>query len=295
MSTTNPFVASDDEHWFAPAAGWWRRLLAVVDHGALRLLDGDARAGIRAMDRLGRLAHAAGIVAPSRDDAATFFDTRPDTEVRQIARASAALRFKNRASIAVFQARGIEGLVPLVATAPHELPASVTVRPHGAILLAFHVGAQFGIGATLHRAGVRSLTLRDLPVGDAHGRARALRQAVDELRAGALIVAVVDGPGGASTAPVTCLGRRIVLRRGPFMLARTMRVPLIPAVARWTPGGEIVTVFGEPLDADRDGAATEVEARFAAATAAWIERYVGAHPGEIWPYTLANFLAAPRA
>ncbi len=295
MSTTNPFLASSDERWFAPAPGWWERVLALVDQGTTTLLHRDAPRGIRVMDRLGRWAQAAGLVAPTAGDVAACFTRRSPSEVRQIARASAALRFKNRAAIALLQRRGVEALSQLVDPSMDTPPASLTAPSRGRILLAFHVGAQFGVGATLHRWGMRPLTLRDMPVGDGHERARALRYAVDALRGGATIIAAVDGPGGASTGPLACLGRRIVLRRGPFMLARMMQVPLIPAMARWTTRGRIVTEFGEPLDAVSAEGTGEVETRLAEAAARWLERQLVARPGELWPYTLANLLGAPLA
>jgi hypothetical protein len=293
MSTSNPFVASEDEHWFVPGPRWWSGALGLFDRVAVAWTGRDAAARIVAVDRLGRYAHKAGLVPPAPAAIQQLFPWLDDDAAACAARDSAAVRFKNRAAIALLQRRGLESLARL--TEPASDPGyPVADLAGGAILLAFHAGAQFGVGATMHRLRRRTMTVRNLPVGDAHERTRALRRSVDELRAGTIVIAAVDGPGGASTDALTCLGRRIVLRRGPFMLARLVRVPLIPVVARWTAGGRILMHAGEPLDATDRGSADATERHLAAATARWFEARLAEHPGDVWPYTLANFVAAPR-
>ncbi|MBL8139959.1 MAG: hypothetical protein JNM38_02520 [Acidobacteria bacterium] len=294
MSTANPFVASDDEHWFAPAPRWWSGVLGGFDRVAVAWIGRAPGARIVAIDRLGRRMHAAGLVPPTPEATRALFPDIGPTEAARIARDAAALRFKNRAAIALLQRRGLDALAQL-ADPPAPAVARLDMIRGGAVLIAFHLGAQFGVGATLHALGRRTMTVRNMPVGDGHERARALRQAVDELRGGSLVIAAVDGPGGASTGPMTCLGRRIVLRRGPFVLARLARVPILPVVARWTPAGRITIELGDPLASAMNGTPADIEQQLANAAGRWFAHQLTTHPDDLWPYTLANLLDTPRA
>ena len=92
----------------------------------------------------------------------------------------------------------------------------------------------------------------------------------------------VQGPG----LPVSCLGQRLELARGPFALARLSGAPLCPLVARWE-RGRIGIVVGDEL------AAKEGEEAFAAAAARWLERYLVASPVEVRLGLLRVFSTPP--
>ncbi|MCX6543141.1 MAG: hypothetical protein NTV05_01865 [Acidobacteria bacterium] len=215
-------------------------------------------------------------------------------EAVRVARASAALRFRNRAAIALYESNGLTRLARLVraecAGAP---PRVIAERTSGLILLTFHIGAQFGVAAAATRWGVPVASLRISPIDDANSRAQALKQAIDTVQAGGIVSVTADGPGGASCEPVACLGRQILLRRGPMAIARITGVPVIPVVARWTSDGHIAVRAGEPLVHAPLAAGTECDRALAAAAAGWFEQHLLAHPEDIWPYTLRNLLGAP--
>jgi hypothetical protein len=222
---------------------------------------------------------------------AALFGTRVAAEAREIARRSAALRFKNHAALALLQKKGLAALADRVSSAHAQPPASL-VSAKRAILLSSHVGVHNGVSAALHRWGIEAFVLPLQGVDQPQRRAMALRTAIDVLRDGGRVLAVMDGPFGAHSAPVDCLGRRIVLRRGAFALACLTNAVMLPAVARWSEHGDIEPFVDEPLPAAPGRCGERELTRLAAS---WLERYLTAHPEEAWPYTIANFLDAPLA
>ena len=84
MSTANPFVASDDEHWFAPAPRWWSGVLGGFDRVAVAWIGRAPGARIVAIDRLGRRMHAAGLVPPTPEATRALFPDIGPTEARWI-------------------------------------------------------------------------------------------------------------------------------------------------------------------------------------------------------------------
>jgi hypothetical protein len=72
------------------------------------------------------------------------------------------------------------------------------------------------------------------------------------------------------------------------LLARTAGASIVPIAARWTAGGGIALEVGGPLDPSED------EPALARRVAAWLEVYLSRRPEDVWPYTLANLLGAPR-
>jgi hypothetical protein len=292
--TANPLASTaHDDRWYARQSPWQRGYRLVYDRLAVALLERGPASGMRQLGRMGSVLHACGCQPPSRHDVAALFPALSSREATRVARQSAALRFRNRAAIASYLAHGVTQLSRLVpdecAGAP---PQVVSQRAGGLILLAFHVGAQFGVAASAARWGVPVLSMRDLLDDAAETRARALKHALDTVQAGGIVLAVADGPGGASCEPVPCLGRQIVLRRGPLVIARITGAPVLPVVARWTAEGQIATLVGAPLAGGYlEGAAREQA--LAAAAANWLERHLMAHPEDIWPYTLINLLGAP--
>lgn len=296
MSGVNPLVATGDGRWEESHPAWWRRLLSTYDRLAVGLVERYPDTAIRTLGRVGESAHRLGLAAPSPRLVREVFPFLERAGVHRVARQSAALRFRNRAAIAVLHTRGPGALAKLLAPGQEAIPGSLGAQASpGAVLLAFHVGAEFGITAALHQWGLDPVPLRNWSIEDVDQRARALRQTVEEVRTGRPVLAIVDGPGGASSAPIPVLGRRIVLRRAPFMLARVTRAPVVPAVAQWTPAGRIRVRIDDALAIDRAGTAEEVEARMASAAGAWLDRHLTEHPEDAWPYTIANFSGAPRA
>ncbi len=293
--TANPLVSTaHDDRWYGRESGWQRLYRLVYDRTAVVLLGRGLASGVRRLGWMGYVLHVYGCQQPSRHDVATLFPALCSREATRVARQSAAFRFRNRAAIASFRAHGLTRLARLVtdecAGAP---PPVIAQRTGGLLLLTFHIGAQFGVAAAATRWGVPVLTMRILPTDDANARARMLKQAVDTVQAGGVVSMAADGPGGASCEPVGCLGRQIVLRRGPLVLARMTGVPVVPIVAQWTSDGQIAARAGAPLvGAHRDGQAREQA--LAAAAASWFEQHLLEHPGDIWPYTLRNLLGAPR-
>jgi hypothetical protein len=298
--TANPLVsdAHDDRRYYGQESRWQRGYRLVYDRTALALLGRGLSSGVRRLGWLGYVLHACGCQQPSRHDVAALFPDLSPRDAARVARQSAALRFRNRAAIASFRAHGLTGLARLVTDECAGSPPPVIVqRTGGLILLTFHIGAHFGVSAALTRWRAPVSTMRTPPPDDANVRARVLKHAVDTVRAGGIVSAVADGPGGASCEPVDCLGRQIVLRRGPLALARITGAPVVPMVARWTADGQIAAWAGAPLaDASLAGAHLEGSAReqaLAAAAANWLEQHLSAHPADIWPYTLLNLLGAP--
>lgn len=292
MKTANPLLAVHDDPWYAGGSAWHRACRSWYDRLVLAGLGADAASRFRLVARAGRLAQACRLQGPRVAAVRELFPGFSTSRHVEIARASAGLRFMNRAAIAIWQRAGLAPLADLVqdAPVPHDLAKA---GRGGVILVAYHVGAHFGVGAALHRWQVPALVLRSLPLADTDLRARALKQAVDHLRTGGVTLAVIDGPGGASSGPVTCLDRRIVLRRGPLMLARVTGATVLPIVAHWTASGRILVRTGAPLRAD--GAGASFEQALARAAAGWLEQHLLEHPEGAWPFMIGNLLAAPHA
>jgi hypothetical protein len=187
---------------------------------------------------------------------------------------------------------------------------AVLKPPHpAAVLVTWHLGPAGAISAAFDRVGIDALAVvrRPLAALDGRGayvlagggeaeRAAALWRAVRYLKDGGLVVIAADGLAGDRSRPVTFLGRRVLLARGPFVLARLSGAPLIPIVSGWTPEGQIRVQIGSTLDVGVPPAAGEAfETAAAAATASWIEGRVVESPTDLRPHTLRWLRAAPRA
>jgi hypothetical protein len=295
VTAFNPLVATNEELAFEAGSAWRQGCREWYDRVTVPLLARHPAMGIRGLGVVGRVAHGLGLQGPRRGTVAELFVDLPRHRIGEVAWRSAALRLRNRASLALVRRCGIEPLAQLVADRSALLPPALADRGGGLVLVVYHVGAHFGVAAALHRWGRSAFVLPGRPLTDWQLRARALKQAVETVRAGNLVMAAIDGPGGVSTDPVTCLGRRIVLRRGPLMLACVTGAPVLPIVARWTRKGTIAAWVGEPLTAPSGRDRATCERALAEAAAAWLDRHLTMYPEDIWPYTLRNLLGAPNA
>lgn len=292
MIAVNPLQTDAYEYWHQASPQWKRACRTWYDRAALSLMTADPRIGLRRIGFLGTMARLARAQGPSGADLRALLPALSRRKAASVANRIAAVRFRNRAAIALAEREGLAPLAALVDDAGAGPPASLAQRDRGVLLLAFHLGAHFGVSAALRRWGIDALVLRDQPLLDADARARSLKLAIDTARSGGVVMAAVDGPGGTSSALVPCLGRQIVLRRGPLVLARLTDVAVIPIVAQWTDAGHIRIAVGQRLDLPASrGPSFELAA--AAKTAAWLGDHLAAHPSDLWPYTLRNLLAAP--
>jgi hypothetical protein len=290
----NPLVRQGEDRWPEARAGR-RGARRVYDTLAWGLAGRSLPGALTALDRMGRVLAATRVQGPSPAEVGALYDWLPPGRCARVARDISALRMKNRAAIAIVERGGLDRLATLV-----QWPSPRAVRDlfdGGAVVAACHVGAFFGIRAAVRQSGRQALVLADLPMSGVAARTAALKRAIDWVRDGGLVVATLDGPGGTSTDEVDCLGRRIVLRRGPFVLARVTGAPLVPLVCAWTPGAgiemRVSAAILRPTDDEAQGPAA-FEATMAARTAAWMDAYLRAEPQEIWLYTLRNYLASPR-
>jgi hypothetical protein len=294
----NPLLRSNEDRWPDAGSAQRRRIRRLYDAAIARLgRGGHLPSTFAVLDALGRAANLAALHGPSRTEAAALYDWLPRRRLGRIARDISALHLKNRAAIALVKSGQTAALSKLVRWSSEAARHDLREGRGGMLVVACHVGAFFGIRAALHGIGRPVLTLRDLPMSDVTSRARALKRAVDHLRAGQMVVATIDGPGGTSTREVECLGRRIVLRRGPFMLARITGTTLIPVVCAWTRQGHLEVRVAAPIERQSNPNLTsaEIEDDMAVRTARWLDTYLRTEPQEIWLSTLRNYLAAPRA
>ena len=295
MSTPNPLVPHEGERWFTADAPWWRAVCARFDHVAGRLAAGQPSRTFAAAARLGRIAQRVHACGPRPEEVGAIFPAMTPRDRCRTARQIAAQRVRNRAAIALVHQGGLAHLEASVDEGAGTLQALAQL-PQPTVLVTWHVGAMYGIGAALRRAGLSALILRGLPLDTSRDRTRALWQAIHHLRDGKIVVAMLDGPGGVSTAPVPCLGRRIVFRRGPFLLAKTTGAQLVPIVTSWERKQRIGVTLGDPLAAHVGDSRAEdsVEHAQAAEAGRWLERYLAGAPDQMWLYTLRNFLSAPH-
>lgn len=293
----NPLLGSSEDR--RPHAGPARRkhVRRLYDAVARRLARAHLPGTIAVLDAVGRAANLTALHGPSPSEVAALYDWLPSRRLGAVARNISALHLKNRAAIALVKNDRTADLSKLVRWSSDSARRELVEGGGARLVVACHVGAFFGIRAAFHGINRSVLTLRDLPMSNAASRASALKRAIDHLRAGGLVVATLDGPGGTSTGEVRCLGRRIVLRRGPFSLARITGAPLVPVVCAWTRQSHIEVRIAAPIERPRsvDLTSTELEDDMAVRTAGWLDAYLRAEPQEIWLSTLRHFLAAPRA
>ncbi|MFB3855153.1 MAG: hypothetical protein ACE148_15205 [Vicinamibacterales bacterium] len=296
MPSVNPLVADDKDAWFEADSPAWRAACGSFDRAVGGLSRLGFRRTVRTLGLIGRLACRAGLQGPSAREVLRLFPFLSEAAASATARCIGALRLQNRASSALAVGGRLHRLsAALGAVSGGQFLEAATKSRRPSLFVEWHIGAAFGLSAVLHRDRLDALVLRNLPVQSGNDRTRALATAVDCLRAGRPVVVLLDAPGGTATRPVDCLGRRIVFRRGPFMLARVTGAQMHPVVSRWRHDGRLDVAIHEalarPPSLDRDS----FEASLAETAARWLQRYLLANPDQIWLFTLRNFLAAPLA
>jgi lauroyl/myristoyl acyltransferase len=223
----------------------------------------------------------------------TVFSQLDDAAAKRVRRSVLATSLGADALHAALEQGGKRPLYPEVR--PNE--AIATLRPP-LILATFHLGPLAALGPVLmdvpghvlalhrHRWPNR-IGLDMLEVGDGEwGHARSLLRAVETLREGGSVFAVLD-EDDATTIDAPLLGRTVALARGAFALARMTGTPIVPLAIRWR-GSAVEVTFGEPIS-------EATEAEMAAAATAWLERYLIESPGEITARTFALLGAADGA
>lgn len=161
------------------------------------------------------------------------------------------------------------------------------------VFVTFHLGANRAHGAVFARLPGPKLALTNtmersgtvVNIGRI-GFVFAAKSALDTLRAGGFVFTHADGMG-CSSIEAELFGRRIVLPRGTFTIARLAGAPLLPVAARWR-GPAIEMVSGDRI-------APGDESEMAAALARWVEAYLVEHPEEVHDHLLDLLRAAPLA
>jgi len=100
-------------------------------------------------------------------------------------------------------------------------------------------------------------------------RIRAVKEAVDALRADQFVAVAVDFLGAASV-PAILFGEPISLRGGGFAFSRLANAPMLPVTAQWR-GARVKILHGEPIPPDEDQV-------MAASLMRWLEGYLRENP-----------------
>ncbi|MCU1347815.1 MAG: Bacterial lipid biosynthesis acyltransferase [Acidobacteria bacterium] len=221
----------------------------------------------------GALRHRVTRRWPAVDEVQALFPHLDLSAAEEVAMRIAALHERNRVLVRGIIHHGIDPVRSLVTAAD-----SLLELEGPRILGTFHVGALQAVGPALERLRSPVLAFRNgrlftprgsLRVvstkGNEQARAAALHRALLHLREGGLVVLALDvSPGdGAETH---CLGRRLRVAQGAFVLARWTGAPIVPIAARWTSDGIRVEAGGSLR--------TPQEA------ADWLERYLLESPSE---------------
>jgi lauroyl/myristoyl acyltransferase len=163
--------------------------------------------------------------------------------------------------------------------------------PAPAIMATFHTGPIAAFASVLRNTRTHVLVFRRTRREQRHPsrhpfaetgetedqRALALHQGARHLRDGGSVFMVFD-PATASRIGAPFFGRSLQLARGPFVLARLSRAPIVPVITRWR-GYSVEVITGQPiLHPDEDV--------MAAMVAGWLETYYTENPTEISERTL---------
>jgi len=80
---------------------------------------------------------------------------------------------------------------------------------------------------------------------------------------------------------VSCCGRLVRFRRGPFVLSRLTRAPVVPLFFRWGERGLIEIEAASPIRAADSGDVGLQETAMATEVAGWLERRLRARPSDL--------------
>jgi hypothetical protein len=164
------------------------------------------------------------------------------------------------------------------------------------VVVSFHIGPVQTLGAIFERLPGPKLALfhrtpiyrPGIRVIDTAERtfAFAAKCALDTLKADGFVFSIADGVGQSQVEADVC-GRRIVLPRGTFTIARLAGAPLLPVAARWR-GPAIEIICGDPI-------APGDESEMATALVRWLESYLIEHPDQAGPQLRELLQRAPLA
>ena len=139
------------------APGWWHVARRAYDQ-ALGMADGfDVRTVLAVAGATGRMIHRLHRHCPSARSVSTILPEGLPRPAGVIARDLSALRYKNRATVALAVRRGTRCLYPLIEPASIDALKGIQAP---AILLTWHIGPAVALGAALARAEVPALAIR---------------------------------------------------------------------------------------------------------------------------------------
>lgn len=226
------------------------------------------------------------------EDIRLVFPALSEAQARNTAGAMRSLEAKTLLFDWCLRRSGYEGIKPVVRS---DEQFSRMQAP--AILAFFHIGAFLGVGAILDQLNAPILALRrgflvdkpyvDIRVEDTgvdeQYRARIFLRSLEELRRGHFLVSALDVVP-AATISVPCIGSRLTLSRGPFVLSRLTGAPIFPIIARWE-GTSVRIMVGEPFPTNVS------EEEMAAAAARCLEAHVTRWPADLQGVLFESMLA----
>jgi len=197
---------------------------------------------------------------PSAAQLVELFGPLPPERVRAVRGEIAATGHRNHGLRRLVAARGLGAALPLVERIEAEPLLRLRAAGTPVVVAGWHQGPLRSVELALHRLGVPCLVaiaehgptaelgpVRERRVGGGLGDAAFLKEALETLAAGGVVVAHLDWRAGHGRA-VTLLGRPIHVARGAASLARIAGARLVPVTRafRGTSSG-IDVAFHEPL------------------------------------------------
>ncbi len=256
------------------------------------------RAGLALAGRLGAWASPAfgPRLRPSPETIRALLGDLPPRALAQLRREATSSALRNEAVQAVFDAHGLEPLLPLITVDPGPLFRLLGEwRP--VVVVAWHLGPRRSLMATLRKLEVDALV--------AGGKARArraeagrlqvvsledpglatafLRRALDTLARGGVVGLAMDGAHGGRH-PVPFLGGTLDLGRGVAALVRRSGAELVPLTARWIGhSSRFESRLHDPLPkpAADPADALRFDEELLATTARWFEAQLRADPANV--------------